>query len=77
MLFDGLYDAIYNKVEEAGLAIQDVVSSATCPDVDKYLNDHPSSSDDDKNKKKTKGERMSSFVFFLLFVPNKIDNGTP
>ncbi len=77
MLFDGLYDAIYNKVEEAGLAIQDVVSSATCPDVDKYLEDHPSSSDDDKKKKKKKKERMSSMEFFAFYVPNKIDDGTP
>lgn len=70
MLFDGLYDAIYNKVEEAGLAIQDVVSSATCPDVDKYLNDHPSSSDDDKKKKRRKEKECHhlSFSFSMCLI---------
>lgn len=33
----GLYDYIYNKVENAELAIKDTVSRATCPDVDSYI----------------------------------------
>ena len=70
MLFDGLYDAIYNKVEEAGLAIQDVVSSATSPDVNKYIDENPSSSkgDNGKKKKKKHDKILSDFKFAELIV---------
>ena len=66
-MFGNLYDFIYNKVEEAGNAIQDVATSITCPDVDKYIEENKMSSDDKKKKKKKgKNKMMSDFEFRQL-----------
>lgn len=63
-MLGGLYDFIYNKVEEAGNAIQDVATSVTCPDVDKYIEKNKMSSDGKKKKsKKGKSKMMSDFEF--------------
>lgn len=60
----GLYDYIYNKVENAELAIKDTVSRATCPDVDSYIEKNMTSNN---KKQKKKGNKETSYrcVIFM------------